>query len=339
MWRRRSKSAPVYYAGFDGGGTRTRCVVTDPEGTVLGEGSAGPSNYHNTGLPRALASMRGAFTAAASSGMMEGRYRLEACFGLAGLDSPKDFANVTRGINSMRLAPRHGVNLVENDWRTAITGAFNDEPGVTLIAGTGCVASGQAAGGRKVIRVGGWGNIVDDRGSAYDIGRNALHAAMRDYDGRGPKTSLLKLVMGKLRVREPQGIIARVYAEHMEADELASISTLVSRAAEDGDAVALRILKEKGEVLGELVVTAASRLDMLKTQFGVSLNGGVFKAGEPVLSPLRETIRASAPLARIVEPKLPPAFGAVILLLRRAGVDVDDRVVSRMRLSLKRLSK
>jgi N-acetylglucosamine kinase-like BadF-type ATPase len=254
------------------------------------------------------------------------------------MDSTEDFEIMTRGVDSMRLAPRRGRNIVVNDWRTAMTGAFNDEPGVTLVAGTGCVASCQSAGGRRTVRVGGWGNIVDDRGSAYDIGIDALCAAMRDYDTRGPKTELLRLIMERLKVDEPQGIIARVYAEKMEVDEVASISTLVSRAAEGGDAVALGILNDKGGILGELVVTAASLLSLLKTPFGVSLNGGVFNAGEPILNPLRETIRASAPLAKLVEPKLPPACGALVLLLRRAGVDVDDRVVSRMALSLKRLS-
>jgi glucosamine kinase len=330
----------VYHAGFDGGGTRTRCVISDSEGSILGTGSGGPSNFHNAGVRKALASIRQAFEgAAAQSGTTKEEHRLEACFGLAALDSPEDFEIMTDAIDSLRLSPRRGRNLVVNDWRTAMTGAFNDEPGVTLIAGTGCVASCQTAGGRKTVRVGGWGNIVDDRGSAYDIGRDALYAAMRDHDGRGPKTILLRLIMEKLKVHEPQGIIERVYAERMEVDELASISTLVSLAAKDGDAVALKILREKGPILGELVVTAASRLGMLKAPFGVSLNGGVFRAGEPILGPLSKTIRASAPMARIVEPKLPPACGAVVLSLRRTGVDVDGRVVSRIARSLKRISQ
>ncbi len=327
------------YAGFDGGGTRTTCVLCDPGGTVLGVGSGGRSNYHNTGLPRALASLKRSFEGAlAQSGRTKGGPSLEACFGLAGLDSPADMAIVRRGIKSMALGMRgRRTDLLVNDWRTAVAGAFIDDPGVALIAGTGCVAAAQSDRGRKVVRVGGWGHIVDDRGSAYDIGRDALHAAMRDYDGRGPKTTLLRLIMQKLKASEPQGIIARVYAGHMTVSEIASLSALVSRAAEGGDAVALEILNEKGRILGELVASAASRLEMLDTRFGVSLNGGVFQAGPPVLAPLKETIRAAAPLAEIVEPKLPPACGAVALLLRRAGVEVDGPVVARMRSSLKRV--
>ena len=100
----------------------------------------------------------------------------------------------------------------------------------------------------------------------------------------------------------------------------------------------LEILRERAGILGELVVTAASRLKMLDKRFGVSLNGGVFKAGPPILGPMMERIHATAPRAEIVEPKLPPACGAVVLLLRRAGVQVDARLVARMKSSLKRAS-
>lgn len=326
------------YAGFDGGGTRTTCVLCDSDGSVLGVGSGGRSNYHNTGLRNALASLKRAFGGAlAQSGIAESRRGLAACYGLAGLDSPEDVAIVKEGIRSMALGlGGRRRDLVVNDWRTAVAGAFIDAPGVTLIAGTGCVAAAQRALGRTVVRVGGWGHIVDDRGSAYDIGRDALYAAMRDYDGRGPKTKLLRLIMRRLEVSEPQGIIARVYPGHMTVSEIASLSALVSEAADQGDAAALEILKEKGRILGELVVASASKLEMLDERFGVSLNGGVFRAGEPLLEPLMGTIRASAPLAEVVEPRLPPACGAVVLLLRRAGARVDDSVVDRMRSSLKR---
>jgi len=180
---------------------------------------------------------------------------------------------------------------------------------------------------------------VDDRGSAYDIGRDALYAAMRDYDGRGPKTALLRLTMRKLDVTNPQGIVGRVYAGHMAVSKIASLSALVSEAAEGGDEVALHILREKGGILGELVVSAASSLGMLSKPFGVSLNGGVFTAGRPVLGPLEERIRAGAPRAAIVEPKLAPACGAVVLLLRRAGAEVEGRLVARMRSSFERQSE
>ncbi len=335
------KEAPArFYAGFDGGGTRTTCALCDTDGSVLGVGFGGRGNYHDIGVPSAIASLRSAFQGALQqSGAAKARTSIEACFGLAGLDSPKDVATMSSAVRAMRLPARKGDgrdDLVENDWRTAVAGAFIDKPGVTLIAGTGCVASAQRDSGRRVARVGGWGHIVDDRGSGYDIGRDALYAAMRDYDGRGPETILLRLLMERLGVSEPQGIIAKVYAEEMRVSDIASLSALVGQAAEAGDEVATEILRKKGRVLGELVVSAASKLKMQDTHFGVSLNGGVFRAGEPLLRPIEETIREAAPLAKIVEAKLPPACGAIILLLRKASVPIDGKVVTRMQSSLKK---
>jgi N-acetylglucosamine kinase-like BadF-type ATPase len=325
------------YAGFDGGGTRTTCVLCDPGGSVLGVGSGGRSNYHNTGLRNALASLRASFQGAvAQAALEEGGLSVDACFGLAGLDSPEDVGIMGRAIKSMKMgAPGRRADIVENDWRTAIAGAFIESAGVTLIAGTGCVAAAQLAGGKKVARVGGWGHVVDDRGSAYDIGRDALYAAMRDYDGRGPKTRLLRLLMARLGADDPEGIIAKVYVGHMTVSQIASLSALVSEAADDGDEAAVAILRQKGEVLGDLVVSAASKLGMLRTRFGVSLNGGVFRSGRSLLGPLEERIRAKAPVAEIVEPRLPPACGAVLLLMRRQGASVGPRLVSRMRSTLR----
>ena len=33
-----------YYLGFDGGGTKTECVVMDATDSVVGQATAGPSN-------------------------------------------------------------------------------------------------------------------------------------------------------------------------------------------------------------------------------------------------------------------------------------------------------
>src|SRR5271156_5975602 len=97
--------APAIYAGFDGGGTRTTCVLCDSGGSVLGVGLGGRSNYHNTGLRNALASLKRAFEGAlAQSGLQDGPMTLAACYGLAGLDSPEDMEIVKRGIRSMKLA-------------------------------------------------------------------------------------------------------------------------------------------------------------------------------------------------------------------------------------------
>lgn len=310
------------YAGFDGGGTKTTCVIVRSDGSVVGRGLAGPSNYHNVGLDGALDALVSSFRGAMSSAGIKRRKVEAACFGLAALDSKKDMEKMNRAVSSIGLAQD---NLVVNDWRIALSGAFGSDPGIILIAGTGCVSAGQNVKS-ETVRVGGWGNVIDDRGSAYDIGRDALYAAMRAYDGRGPWTSLLGILMEELKLNEPQDLIERVHLDGMRVTDIASLCTLVGKAALDGDKVSREILKEKGLILSELVMTVAKRLGMLDDSFSVALNGGVFKIGRPILVPLVGALRASAPLSRVTSPRLSPACGAIVLLFQKEGSNINSRI-------------
>ena len=313
-----------YLVGFDGGGTKTECVVCDSTGRVVGMGIAGPSNYHNVGLDGALSALKASFRrATAGSGLTRG-LELEACLGLAGLDSPEDLRMVKEGVASTGL---FSDPVVVNDWRTALAGAFPDGPGIIVIAGTGCVAAGRDADGR-VLRVGGWGSVIDDRGSAYDIGRDALYAAMRDYDSRGPSTTLLARLMRRLRAKEPQGLIERVYLGAMSVTEIAALCEVVAEAASAGDGVSRKILREKGALLGELAVTVGRELGLDAPR--IALFGGVFKAGRPLLDPFRKSVKEASPGARFVASRLTPACGGVVLLLQRTGKRIEPDVLRRM---------
>ena len=48
------------FAGYDGGGTKTACVLTDETGRILGSGVGGPSNYLFCGREAAAQSVRAA---------------------------------------------------------------------------------------------------------------------------------------------------------------------------------------------------------------------------------------------------------------------------------------
>ena len=73
-----------YFLGFDGGGTKTECVLADAEGHVLARASGGPSNPLRTGYTRAW------FALSETADMVLGRQRIHAghirgiCAGLGG---------------------------------------------------------------------------------------------------------------------------------------------------------------------------------------------------------------------------------------------------------------
>lgn len=79
-----------------------------------------------------------------------------------------------------------------HDAVAAYLGALGLGAGCVISAGvsTSCLAVGH----RDTARVDGWGSLMGDAGSEFWIGRTALEAAMRGYDGRRQMTELTDML-------------------------------------------------------------------------------------------------------------------------------------------------
>jgi len=302
-----------YVAGIDGGATKTICIIADNEGKVLGRGVSGPSNYHNVRTSAVKKALLQSIKRAASNARL-GRSRLKvACFGMAGLDSPYDRKVIPKLIRE-EIKFCEKITVV-HDSVIALYGATGGAPGLIVEAGTGSFAAGLNKRG-EIKRVGGWGNIIGDEGSAYEIGRQALKVFLRSYDGREMKTLLTEKIMKMLKLRVEEDLMQRVYAERMSISEIAAVAPLVTEAADEGDAVAKRILTEAGRELASYAIAIAKALGMENEDVEIYMTGGVFKAGGHVLKPFEEEIRKIMPKARLASPKFEPAMGAAFLALR-----------------------
>jgi N-acetylglucosamine kinase-like BadF-type ATPase len=87
----------------------------------------------------------------------------------------------------------------------------------------------------------------------------------------------------------------------------------VVQAAQQGDAVARRILAYAGEELGAVAAAVIQRLGMQGEAFDVVTVGGVFQAGEWIVQPFWRVVSSVAPRARCIVPDAEPAAGAVRL--------------------------
>jgi len=220
----------VLFLGLDGGGTGCRAVVGDAA-RVLGRGEGGPANPRAVGVEAAWGNaLEAVDRALAAAGLGPGAKRdLHACFGLAGVGRPLDhsaFLAVPHPFRSLRL---------ETDVHVALVGALGREEGALLVAGTGSIAYAvDATGGRY--RVGGWGLPVGDEGGGAWLGREAVRAALRAYDGRGPRTPLTDRVME--RHGGVEGLLAWVLTATPK--DFGALAPLVLGAAEDAVGQALR---------------------------------------------------------------------------------------------------
>ncbi len=313
--------------GVDGGGSATRCVIAHTSGRVVARGSGGPSNHLTVGLEEAAGAIKEAVEGA--SEMCGVRRFRAACLGLAGVDRPSGREAVRSKLS--KVLPCEELIIV-SDAAAALAGATGCRPGVAVIAGTGSIAYGLNEQGESA-RSGGWGWMVGDEGSGYDIGRKAITASLRAQDGRAPPTGLVDKLKTRLGLADIGELIDRIYPLKMGSQEVSALAPLVGEAAGEGDLVAEGILREAGAELGLAALSVIRRL-RLKGGFTVAFTGGVFRMG-PVKESFEEAIKGEATDCLISPPRFEPAVGSALIALQSLGIEVDDGLLTRLEDSLK----
>src|SRR6185295_10039559 len=110
-----------------------------------------------------------------------------------------------------------------------------------LISGTGSVCLGRACDGRSA-RAGGWGPLLGDEGSGYDIAVRSLRLATQAADGRAEAPALLDAVLRHWALADPVALIHYVHDPSRTAAQVASLATVALSLAAGGDAPARGIV-------------------------------------------------------------------------------------------------
>jgi len=307
--------APELLLAVDGGGTKTQAVVADLEGKVLARGLAPSSTVHNVGFEQSCLALTTAIEGALvnvlgpqarSEGKVWRAARIAAaCFGLAGIDSPEDEAEVSRWVREQAITSRFAV---VNDSELILAGGTPEGWGVALVGGTGSVCLGRTREGRTV-RVGGWGPIIGDEGSGYQIAVSALHRVTQTADGRAQAKALLEAVLRHWSLKDALGLIRHVHAETTTPSEIAGLASVVLDLATRGDAEAKVIVDEAACELARHVQAVVRKLGVTKPP--LALSGGLLRASlrQAVLSKIESDV---GPVNYVTDPPL----GGVVLARR-----------------------
>jgi len=188
---------------------------------------------------------------------------------------------------------------------------------VVVVAGTGSIAYGRDGAGRAA-RSGGWGYLLGDEGGGFWIGRAALAAVVRQYDGRGPATLLTDLVLAEMHLANPTELIHAVYEGGLHRRAIAGIASVVQRATDRGDAVAAEILAHAGTELTSAAASVITRLGMRGDVFRAVLSGGIFRSLPSLAADVERRLSEVAPRAETHLLEVEPAVGAVRLALAAA---------------------
>jgi N-acetylglucosamine kinase len=305
----------MHVMGIDAGGTKTVCLLADETGHILAEARDGGANLQSAGELEVEKVLHRVMEAA----LVKHDVRPAAiCLGIAGVDRPSD-SDAVRGI--MQRIGHRTRTLVVNDALVALVAGAGDDPGVVIVAGTGSIVYGKDASGRAA-RAGGWGYLLGDEGGGFWIGRAALSAVVREFDGRGPATKLTDMVLAQMSLGSPTELIHEIYYRDVHRHAIAALAALVQRAADAGDAVATDILSRAGAELSTAAASVITRLGMRGDVFPTILAGGIFRGLPSLARDLESRLSEVAPRSGVRLLDVEPAVGAVHLALSAARGEV-----------------
>jgi N-acetylglucosamine kinase-like BadF-type ATPase len=303
--------------GIDGGGSKTLLAVADRSGRLLTmiRGS-GVNPVDKPGWRDELTSLGAGLDIAAT-----------ALAGVAaGLPVHGEVAALSEAQRQVlsRMFPGP-VLAVCNDVDVAHIGAFAGGPGILILSGSGSMAWARDTKGGSY-RVGGWGELIGDEGSAFWIGQKLLGLVSQTLDGRAEAPGMVAALFAHLGLdaANPQdSLTGWVAGLSHPRSAIAALAEPVAREAATGNADAIRILEAAAAELARHVTTIA-RLVPGDNDLAWSYAGGVFASTVLLEAVARELGR------RPVAPRLPPIGGALLLAATRSGWSVDEAWIARL---------
>jgi N-acetylglucosamine kinase-like BadF-type ATPase len=316
----------VMYLGVDGGGTKTALCLLRGDGRVAAEAQAPSCYYFTEGIElvgRVLRQGIDQVCEMASVTPADIRY---AFFGLP------TYGEVSSDVPALDAAPSgvlgHDRYACDNDTVCGWAGSLGGIDGINVVSGTGSITYGERAG--NGVRVGGWGELFGDEGSAYWIAIKGLNAFSRMGDGRLPVGPLHETLRTHLALEADLDLVDVVLNRWQgERSKIAALSRVVAGAAEAGDECAARILSEAADELAGLVDTTRRLLDFGPDEdIPVSYSGGVFNA-RPVVEGFEAALGRLHDGYKLREPLYSPVVGAAIYAAKLAGEALDVETIGR----------
>jgi N-acetylglucosamine kinase-like BadF-type ATPase len=297
----------------DGGNSKTDAALVGEDGSVLAYARGPGASPDHLGLDGSLDVLQR--LAAEVGGSPDVAVLL-----LAGLDFP-DEEDAYRARVTGAFAPR---TIVGNDTFAVLRAGTDRRFGVAVTCGAGINCLAVAPDGRSV-RFPSLGSWSGDWGGGLDLGLAALWAAARSEDGRGPGTSLERLVPAQFGLDTPTTLARALLRKQVDERQLATLAPLVLEESAH-DVVAGEIVDRQADEVVTMVAAALRRLDLGREPLEVVLGGSVLQSGNArLLRRIEERLQSDGrPLTVRLCPS-PPVVGSALTGLDALGAGEASR--------------
>lgn len=252
-----------YILGVDGGGTKTEVIAYDLGGNIL---SKGTSNFGNllVNTEKALEHIKDAINKCTKE--LNINECIHIYLGIAGVSVGNNKEKVKQYI----VESFNCKTTVVNDAELALSALLKGKDGFLTIAGTGSICIGQYK--NKKVRVGGWGHILGDEGSGYNIAIESLKKIILEKDSGYERSQFTQQILDKLGIHNEFEIMNFVY--NSDKGKISSIVPIIVKLAQNNDVAAMDILKQAGIKLGIMTLIAIDRMKINKI-INIGITGSI----------------------------------------------------------------
>ena len=309
-----------YIVGIDSGGSNSEAMLVDSHLNILAEERYKGVNIQREGKT-ALSIIFGGmiFDICTKGGLVPGATDF-VVVGAAGAGREK---TKTRFFRSFRSTHFEGKIIITTDMEILYRSIYFKDSGIVINSGTGSFGFFMDEKGKEV-RAGGWGYLVGDEGSGYDIGRRGIAAALKSFDGRGEKSILEDMVCEKFQLVSIKEIIPLIYENEIGVEQIAGVAALLSKAASKNDRAAISVLNEAAYEIVLHIRTLKNKYSQKAGPIKVALSGGVFQKNPVLVKMIDERIGDEI---EIFVSNNKSVKGAIVMGLEELGIaHPDDRI-------------
>lgn len=296
-----------YLIGIDGGGSKTKCILTTSElkkiSSVVGSASNPlADSFENSAI--IISELILKLTKKIKQGA-----EIRIVAGIAGCGRNEHALKLRKMISARLKKNNLGVKKIKivSDAEIALEAAAPEGPGALLIAGTGSILFGRNYKG-ETIKIGGYGKYYGDEGGGYTIGIKVINLCSKYLDGRGGSYYSAKFFKDNFGIKKRDELISLVYSGSFNPSVIAEH---IIKDAGRGNKFCREILNDGLSELFEHVLAYSRTINGEK--FTLSLSGGLLSGKNYYSTELKKLILKLLPNISINMSKPIPEIGAVLL--------------------------
>ncbi|MCR2821231.1 BadF/BadG/BcrA/BcrD ATPase family protein [Lederbergia panacisoli] len=293
----------TYIIGIDAGGTKTTGLILDAQQNIVFQIETGYGNP-NVNFKEALDNVWGAVAACLNS--QYGKDCEAIVAGVAGIEAEGNRKRFKEFFSDKTKIPA----IFVNDAVLAYHALLNDQNGILTIAGTGSISYGRNE--EKEGYSGGWGHILGDFGSAYDIAIQVFRQITKEADQGLPYSPLSQALIQELGITSADGLKGFIY--NATKGEIASISSFIFAEAQNGNKEAQRFFRNAGVQLGNQTFSLFKKLE-LDGPLKVGCKGSLLEKNPYVKEKFESHLQKLIGDVEFIRNEVTPAVGALSVAL------------------------